>query len=189
MDEVILHYLGHFLKPLKQQGLRASQLQVVDEWHDMLDYSVQYLSPSSHHYRTTWYKIFHSSKAVEWQNILLLIRLLFTLPVSNPALERIFSNLGRVKTAKRAALSKGTLQDLLRIQVEGPPLECYDPSTAVKEWDRAKRRRPSQKCRKVYKQRSTKCSLLKKDSSDEVSSSEGSEETPSLFRSEEEDID
>jgi len=48
MDEVILH----FQEPLKQQGLQVSQLQVVDEWHHMLDYTVQYLSPSCH-YRAT----------------------------------------------------------------------------------------------------------------------------------------
>ena len=61
MDEVILHNVSHFQEPLKQQGLQVSQLQVVDEWHDMLDHTVQYLSPSRH-YRATWYKIFHSSK-------------------------------------------------------------------------------------------------------------------------------
>ena len=52
MDEVILHNVNHFQEPLKQQGLQVSQLQVVDEWHDMLDYTVQYLSPSRH-YRAT----------------------------------------------------------------------------------------------------------------------------------------
>lgn len=44
MDEVILHNVSHFQEPLKQQGLQVSQLQVVDEWHDMLHYPVQYLS-------------------------------------------------------------------------------------------------------------------------------------------------
>ena len=184
MDEVIQHNVSHFQEPLKQQGLQVSQLQVVDEWHDMLDYNVQYLSPSSHHYRATWYKIFHSSRALQWQNILLLIRLLFSLPVSNAALERMFSSLGRVKTTKRASLSQGTLQDILRIQEEGPPMETYDPSTAVLEWDRAKRRRPNQKPRKVYKSRSTKREALQDDSSDELSSVEEAGE--SLFRSEEE---
>ncbi|CAH3044286.1 unnamed protein product [Pocillopora meandrina] len=101
---------SHFQDPLQQHRLQASQLQVVSEWHDMPDYTVQYLSPSPH-YRAIWYKLFHSSRALEWQNILLFICLLFTLPVSNVALERIISNLGRVKTAKRASLSQGTLQD------------------------------------------------------------------------------
>jgi len=54
------------------------------------------------------------------------------------------------------------------------------------EWERAKRRRPNQKPRKVYKQRLAKC-VLKQDSSGDLSSSEESEET--LFRSEEKDAD
>lgn len=65
----------------------------------------------------------------------MLIRLLFTIPVSNAAVERMFSNLGRVKTAKRSSISQGTLENILRIQAEGPPLESYDPSTAVRDWD------------------------------------------------------
>lgn len=68
----------------------------------------------------------------------MLIRLLFTIPVSNAAMERMFSNLGRVKTAKRSSISQGTLENILRIQAEGPPLESYDPSTAVHDWDRTK---------------------------------------------------
>ena len=55
---------------------------------------------------------------------------------------------------------------------------------AVLEWDRAKRRRPNQKPRKVNKPRSTKCEALQDDSSDEISSVDEAGE--SLFRSKEE---
>ena len=181
MDQVILGHLCHFQEPLRQQGLQASQIEVVNEWHDMLDYTVKYLSPSCHHYRATWFKIFHSSRSFQWQNILLLIRLLFSVPVSNAVLERFFSSLGRVKSVKRASLSQQTLEDILRIQAEGPPMESYDPTNAIKEWDRAKRRRPNQKRRKAYKKRvPTKRLHLNEDSSDERSSEESSEE--SLFK-------
>ena len=144
MDQVILRHLCHCQEPLRQQGLLVSQIEVVNEWHDMLDYTVKYLSSSRHHYRATWFKIFHSSRSFQWQNILLLIRLLFSVPVSNAVLERFFSSLGRVKSVKRASLSQQTLEDILRIQAEGLPMECYDPNNANKEWDGAKRRRPNQ---------------------------------------------
>lgn len=88
--------------------------------------------------KAMWLKIFHSSRAGEWENILMLICVLFTLPVSNAALERMFSNLGSVKTAKRSSLSQGTLENILRIQAGGPSLESYDPSTTVNDWDRTK---------------------------------------------------
>ena len=118
----------------------------------MLYYTAKYLSPSCHHFRATWFKIFHSSRRFQWQNILLLIRLLFSIPVSNAVLERFFSSFRRVKSVKRASLSnKQTLEDIIRIQAEVPPIESYDPTNAIKEWDRAKRRRPNQKRRKAYK--------------------------------------
>ena len=192
IDQIILHYVCHFEEPLRLQGLQGTQLEFVNEWHDMLDYTVQYLSPSSRHYKATWFKIFHSSRAVEWQNILLLIRVFFSLPVSNAALERIFSNLGRVKTAKRSSLSQGTLENILRIQAGGPPLESYDPSTAVNDWDRRKRRRTNQKPRKEYKvRRSTRTIAnegLKKDVPEE-DTSEASDDNSncSLFRSDDEE--
>lgn len=63
-------------------------------------------------------------------------------------------------------------------------MDTYDPSRAVLEWDKAKRRRPNQKLRKVYKPRSTKNVVLQDDSSDELSSVE--EAGKSLFRIEEE---
>lgn len=88
--------------------------------------------------KAMWLKIFHSSRAGKWENILMFICVLFTLPVSNAALERMFSNLGSVKTAKRSSLSQGTLENILRIQAGGPSLESYDPSTAVNDWDRTK---------------------------------------------------
>ena len=146
MDQVILRHLCHCQEPLRQQGLLVSQIEVVNEWHDMLDYMMvtNNLSPSCHHYRATWFKIFNSSRSFQWQNILLLIRLLFSIPVPNAVLERFLSSLGRVKSVKRASLSQQTLEDILRIQAEGLPMECYDPNNANKEWDGAKRRRPNQ---------------------------------------------
>lgn len=63
-------------------------------------------------------------------------------------------------------------------------MEAYDPSTAVLDWDRAKRRRPNQKQRKVYKSRLTTSEAMQDYlSDDELSSVEEGEE--SLFKSEE----
>jgi len=184
IDEIILHYLYHFQEPLRQHGLQATQLELVNEWHDMLDYSVQYLSPSSRHYKAPWFEIFPSSRSGEWQNILLLICVFFTLPVSNVVLERMI----RVQTAKGSSLSQGILENILRIQAGGPPPESYDSSTAVNNWNRIKQRQTNQKPRKEYKvQRSTRTvpyDALKQDVLDE-DTSEASEDNSkcSLFRS------
>ena len=66
MGQVILRHLCHCQEPLRQQGLLVSQIEVVNEWHDTLDYTVKYLSPSCHHYRATWFKIFNSSRSFQW---------------------------------------------------------------------------------------------------------------------------
>jgi len=97
----------------------------------MLDYTVQYLSSLTHNYRVTWYKLFQSSRALRWKIIRLLIQLSFTRPVSDAASERIFSSFGRVSKTKRASLSQMSLQDILKNQEEGTPMETYDPSKAV----------------------------------------------------------
>ena len=62
----------------------------------------------------------------------------------------MFSSLGRVKKTKV----------ILRIQEGGPPIETYDRSTTGLESDRAKKRWPNQKLRKVYKTRSTKSVVI-----------------------------
>ena len=151
--------------PLSRTSQRASllvsQIKVVNKWHDMLDYTVKYLSPSCHHYRATWFKIFSCSRSFQWQNILLVIRLLFSVPVPNAVLEIFLSSLGRVKSIKRASLSQQTLEDILRIQAEGLPMECYDPNNANKECDRAKRRQPNQE-RKPTKKGSRQNAFISK---------------------------
>lgn len=137
----------------EQQGLKVTEPELLEEWHDMVDYTVQFLKPAKQHYRATWYKLFHSSRIVNWQNILLVVRLLFSLPVSNAATERFFSTLKRVKSSKRASLSQPTLQGILRITIEGPPLKKYDATSAVLAWHEDKVRRPNQKARRSYKKR------------------------------------
>ena len=94
------------------------------------------------------WEVFHVSRASNWKNILLLIRLLFTFHVSNAAVERFFSCLGRVKTAQRSSLCQATLQNTLRILVSGKPLDSYDPQAATCAWEKAKNRRPNQRQRK-----------------------------------------
>lgn len=108
-NEDILGIAAQFETPLKLQGMVATELDLVEEWHGIVQYSLDYLNPSFHNYRATRFKLFHSSQASKWSNILLLICLLFSLPVSNAELKRFFSALKRVKTSKRASLSQSPL--------------------------------------------------------------------------------
>ena len=105
---------------------------MLDEWHDLVDYTVEFLALSSRSYRIIWYKLFHLSiGSNHWNIILLLIRLLFCLPVSNAIVKRFFGSLKRVKTGKRAAIGQKTTEYVLTIVAKGPPLEEYDATSAV----------------------------------------------------------
>ena len=74
-------------------------------------------------------------------NILGLVELLFTLPMSNGWVERIFSVLKLIKTDRHTKLSEDHLDDLLRISVDGPPASEWDATNAVRLWWSSKQRR------------------------------------------------
>ena len=173
IDQTILKASDQFQDALKQHGFSSSGPDVLDEWHDLVDYTVEFLAPSSRSYRVTWYKLFHFSIASHrWNNILLLIRLLFCLPVSNVIVERFFGSLKRVKTGKRAAIGQKTTEDILTIMAEGPPLEEYDATSAVLSWYSSKPRRLHQKERKSYKKRESRRPKIYEPLSDSESEQE-----------------
>ena len=70
----------------------------------------QPISLSSMDYLAVWWRLFHSLSASECSDILTLVQLIFTLPVPNRKLERIFSMLKTIKVDKRTSLSTGTFK-------------------------------------------------------------------------------
>jgi len=56
------------------------------------------------------------------------------LHVSSAQCERGFSVQKRIKSDIRCSLHPNTVEDLIRISVEGPPLEAFDASASVKRW-------------------------------------------------------
>ncbi len=57
------------------------------------------------------------------------------LPVSSAQCERGFSVQKRIKSDIRSSLHPNTVEDLIRISVEGPPLEAFDASASSEEMD------------------------------------------------------
>ncbi|XP_030288729.1 zinc finger protein 862-like [Sparus aurata] len=79
----------------------------------------------------------------DYRNILELVMIMLVLPISAAQCERGFSAQNRIKTSTRSSLAVSTTEDLMRISLEGPPLESYDPSQAVERWLSSKQvRRP-----------------------------------------------
>ena len=69
------------------------------------------------------------------------MELIFSLPLSNDQLERCFSRLKIIKTNRRSCLGEDKLENLIRIQLEGPLLQQWDASRAVELWWTDKSRR------------------------------------------------
>ena len=66
-------------------------------------------------------------------DVLLMIIILFTVPVSNAKLERMFSKLKRVKPNFRWSLGIKGLENILRIMEKGSSWETFDPISAIKQ--------------------------------------------------------
>ena len=142
-DESICELMLRFKIPLQNAGVSISEGEMLDEWQDLLSYAKKYLTPKTKPIMKTWREIFDSEK--EFQNVLKLVELCFVIPVSNAIVERFFSRMKRVKTAKRGSFSNKRLEKVLRIGETGPNLSNTTVLSAMKLWNHEKQRLPNQK--------------------------------------------
>ena len=154
-----------FKLPLESAGVDVSKLR--DEFYDMLLYATQFISLATLDYRAVWWRLFSSPNCSSWPNVLALGRLLFSLPVSNGKLERIFSVLKLIKVDRRSSLGNDTLKDLLMLNTDGISMDNFNPDPSIDLWWKAKTRQPDQKKRKKYKKRSAGQTELEIESSDQ----------------------
>ncbi|XP_041376382.1 zinc finger protein 862-like [Gigantopelta aegis] len=162
-DVNVTELIENFQPVLLKQGFSpdASPQNILEEWHDMVRYTLDFLQPHKSCYKKTWKILFNCSKSTKWKNILTFIELLFSVPVCNAKLERMFSRLKRTKSHSRCSLGEDRLTNILRIVEEGPPLGSFDVSPVVHLWNQVKRRRPNQKKRQMYKKRPPKVKYQK----------------------------
>jgi len=126
----IMHAVEHIISHFKgAKGYTA--FSIPDELEDVVDYAHTYLSISQTPYRKDWYKLCTCPDFKKWPNILIIMELCFSLPFSNGRVEQIFSRMKVVKTNRRTKLAANTLNDLLEIYVEGPPLADFCPDEAI----------------------------------------------------------
>ena len=155
---MVTDLLERFRPILLKQGLCPSTcaLEILEEWHDIVTHTINFLQSKKTNYKKTWRLLFDLSYSSKWKNILLVIQLLFSVPICNAKLERLFSKVKRTKNDERCSISEERLTNVLRIQEEGPPLDSFDSAPVVQMWQNQKIRRPNQKRRKKYKPRKKK---------------------------------
>ena len=123
---------SHFKIPLEAKNLTTIRLQ--DEVEEVVEYARKYLNISEVEYRKIWYKLFCCPNSGKWPNILILCELAFSLPFSNGRVGQIFSRMKVIKSDRRTNMQASTLNDLMEIYVEGPPLSSFSPDNAIKMW-------------------------------------------------------
>ena len=69
-----------------------------------------------------------------------LVEIPLVLPISAAQCERAISAQNRIKNDSRSCFGGQTLEELMRISVEGPSLANFDPETAVKAWFQTSKR-------------------------------------------------
>ena len=150
--EPIVRLGKRFQIPLESEGVDIERLP--EEFQEMVLHATQFISLSTMGYRGVWWRLFNAPNASEWTNCLILARLLFTLPVSNGKLERIFSTLKVIKVDRRSLLGNETLDDVLLLNSDRVALTDFNPDQSIKPWWNAKNRRPNQNPRREYRKRS-----------------------------------
>ena len=131
VKESVDYLASHFRIPLEAKGVVIASLQ--DEVEDAVEYARRYLDICRTEYQIVWYKLHSCPDMGKWPNILKLCALAFSLPFSNGRLEQIFS-MKFVKNSRRVNLDNDTLNDLLEIYIEGPPLSSFCPDVAIELW-------------------------------------------------------
>ena len=108
-----------FQVPLEAASLDISAVQ--EEWDDMVDYGRKYLNLVQEDYKVLWWKLYNAVDSGQWRNILGVVELLCT------------------------CLGEDTLDRLIRINVEGPPLSKWNANGALELWQKDKVRRVNRK--------------------------------------------
>ena len=139
--EAVDRLVQQFTIPLQGAGAEIEEIHA--EFEVMLQYACQYISVSTLSYQAVWWRLFNAPVATEWVNILTLVELLFSLPVSNGKVEQVFSQVNVIKSSKRTQLSNETLDDLLIVSTAGDPLDKFNPDHAIDLWWKHKVRRPN----------------------------------------------
>ena len=90
----------------------------------MIECAVLYnIATPSLDYHSVWWRLFHAPTSAEWSNVLILAKVLLSLPASNGKLERTFSLLGSIMVNKRSRFTNQSLDDLLLVLSNKLPLQ------------------------------------------------------------------
>lgn len=124
----IVKLCNHFSQNLSDEEISSAK----NEW-SKLKVTVSRMRESSSNLLTV-YSYLLKSKQAEFTNILLLEEIMLCVSPSTSACERGFSAMNRIKNPLRCSISTETMNNLMRISIDGVESGKFDPSTAIEHW-------------------------------------------------------
>ena len=82
-----------------------------------------------------------SALSTVYPNFNKLAQVCLLLPLNTAGCERAFSTMRRVKSRLRSQMNNSTLNNCMRISMEGPPFETFNFDTALDSWSKLRNRR------------------------------------------------
>ncbi|XP_071947384.1 zinc finger protein 862-like [Antedon mediterranea] len=124
--DILDTFIDEFADLLSANQVNTDNLQI--EWANFKHFWLENLA---HLPRSDLWNTVTKHYADIYPNLIHVINVLIVFPVSNAVVERGFSAMGRVKTDHRNRLGEKTLEQLMRINLEGDKLEHFNPTLAT----------------------------------------------------------
>lgn len=130
-DTNIERLVNWFDPGLKSGGCQLED--VIHQWHSLkITVNVQFREKD---YGSLWKMLISKDPyKSDLKDILHLVEILLVLPISAAGCERMVSAQNRIKSSLRASLKTQTLEGLIRISAQGPPLDNFNPAPSVNRW-------------------------------------------------------
>lgn len=128
----VAYIVAIFREPLEAKG--ADLCSINDELEEMFGFCANYVDVLAEDYKKIWYKLFSAHDSQKWCNVLLISELLFSLPFASSKVERALSTLNLIEAEHRSVLASSILDDLMEINIEGPPTDDFTADDAVQLW-------------------------------------------------------
>ena len=134
-EEAVRTLLQHFQTPLINKGCNLTDVE--QEWAPMKVYIFEHLRLL--HYEILWQRMLNEHSD-EYKNVLMLVEIILILPMSTACCERGFSAMKWAKNYWRSSLSNRTLNDVLKIMIDGPSVEAFNAGKPLQMWWNCSRR-------------------------------------------------
>ena len=124
--EDLVRIIAYFQSPLKSADFSE---------HDAQKERIQFKLESSRYHcglavHELW-KLAFTQQQSKYNNLLKVVNILLVLPMGTAVCKRGFSCLNRIKSDR---LVERTTEDLMRISIDGPSIEEFDPIPAIEIW-------------------------------------------------------